>query len=204
MRKLLLAVTLLLSAPATDACATDLIKDGGFEFPMASLGSASVFQLDQYVGKWKVIGTDGNSQVTIVNGSSTSQGCTFAAHKGQQYLDLTGNNPASGETSGGDGNTGIAQNVATTVGTSYALSFWVGTSSCRGRLSAVEVYINGKLLTSAISPGIATDTQQVWRRFSNTFVADSTVTTIELLDKSNVSPNTGLDDVQLNEVGSTP
>jgi hypothetical protein len=175
------------TAPAT----TNLIEDGGFETPVVPAGSFTLFSLGQPLTGWKVVGTGGN--VGIVSDKYLGNGITFNAEAGTQWMDLTGlsNTP-----------TGIAQSVATTPGTGYHLTFWVGNVYDPGGLfgtsSTIKVYVNGSVrltTTNSLQPPNHT---QAWKEFALTIKATSSSTTISFI---NGDPSTddsdGLDAVQL-------
>jgi hypothetical protein len=169
---------------------TNLLYDAGFESPVVPVGGFSLFGSGQGFSKWQVVGT-GN--VAICSTTFASDGFTFPAKSGGQWLDLTGTTQSRA---------GVQQTVATAPGQLYALTFWVGNiydpGGPYGTTSTVRVYVNGSLaLTVRNSRGTGTTTM-AWQRFRTTFSATSTETTLAFInaDPRNDSSN-GLDDVRL-------
>jgi hypothetical protein len=87
---------------------------------------------------WTVVGPE----ASIVSGSYASLGFTFPAEDGKQWLDLTGDGTNSVE--------GVKQTFATTPGTTYNLSYFVGNQANPGGIwgttSTVNVMVNGVLI----------------------------------------------------------
>jgi hypothetical protein len=100
-------------------------------------GGFKLFSTRQAFTGWRVVGARGN--VGVVSSRYRGDGITFNAESGAQWMDLTGfeSNMA----------TGVAESVATTRGTKYHLTFWVGNVYDPGGIfgvsSTVEVYVNG-------------------------------------------------------------
>ncbi|HXZ12499.1 MAG TPA: choice-of-anchor L domain-containing protein [Candidatus Sulfotelmatobacter sp.] len=182
-----------------DLSNTNLITNGSFETPVIPPGTFSNFGSgsDGITG-WTVVGAAGG--VSIVSGTFSQDGITFPAEDGVQWVDLTGDGTNAVE--------GVEQTVATTAGTNYVLTFWVGNANggIFGPTSTVNVKlggINGTLLGTATNsmsvPGL-----QVWQQFTMTFTASGTSTTIDFLNGSAATNNnTGLDNVVLYAVGGT-
>src|SRR5689334_4268646 len=101
-----LAAGLLIASGGTASAAANLVNNGGFEKPVVPAGSFKNFATGQSFTGWKVVGATG--EVSVVSGTFQSQGFTFNAKAGAQWIDLTG--PGSKTA------TGVAQSVATTLG----------------------------------------------------------------------------------------
>ncbi|MGB8700482.1 MAG: DUF642 domain-containing protein [Thermosynechococcaceae cyanobacterium] len=181
---------LFLSASA--ASAANLIRNGGFEQPIVPTGGFTLFGTGvTTMPHWSIVGVAGN--VAIVSTTFAQSGFTFPARSGVQWLDLTGISNSG---------TGVAQTVKTTAGTTYTLGFSVGnvvnTGGIFGTTSTVNVFINGtQVLTATNSRGIGTSRLN-WKKFTTTFVATGTSTTISFIngDPSN-DTLCGLDGISL-------
>src|SRR5579863_3065181 len=111
---LTVGMSIVSCAPAS--ATTNLIKNGSFEMPVVPVGGFKEFSTGQSFTGWQVVGARGS--VAIVSGNYQGGGITFNAETGAQWIDLTGDesNMAAG----------VSQSVATTSGTEYHLTFWVG------------------------------------------------------------------------------
>jgi Protein of unknown function (DUF642) len=187
-----LAVTTVCAmASGASGAAANLCQNGSFEKPVVSPGGYLVFSTGQSFGGWQVVGASGN--VAPVSATFTQNGLSFPARSGKQWLDLTGNSNTA---------TGVSRTVATTVGTSYTLSFAVGNvydpGSIFGTTSTVDVLVNGAQVlaaTNTLGPGSAA---QVWKHFSKTFTATGSATTISFINGDPTSDTSnGLDAVKL-------
>ena len=179
---------------------TNLITNGDFEQPIIATGTYTNFnQGSTAVPGWTIVGSAPDT-VCIVSGAYIAAGIYFAAQNGHQWMDLTGTGVSSAPR-------GIAQTVATTPGTVYSLSFWVGNvynpGGIYGTTSSIGLQIDGKSAGSFTNS--ATSGVQVWQQFQTTFTASGSSTTIEFdnLDPSDDTSN-GLDNVVLQETDSTP
>jgi hypothetical protein len=171
------------------AFGANLVKNGGFEKPLAPAGSYRCFNTGQSFGGWTVVGTPGN--VCITSGTYTFNGSTFPSEAGAQDLDLTG---------GTNGATGVSQNFATTPGAAYTLTFWVGNivGGMLGPTSTVNVLVNGVQVYTATNSLGAGSTSTVWQKFTATITSLTTSTSIAFIngDPGNDNYN-GLDGVSL-------
>lgn len=193
MGPVLLALAAL--APALQA---DTPLNGGFETPAVPEGGYTRFVGGQSVGAWSVVGT----AVLLVhtqyaepeNGISS-----FAAQAGLNSLDLTG--------AGNEGFTsGVQQAVPTIAGQAYRLSFFVGRASSASPLysapATVDLSIDGGprvgYTNAAATPGTNN-----WMKFTTTFVATGSATTLAFYNGT-PAPTTeaGLDGVALTPVFS--
>ena len=115
----------------------DLLTNGSFETPVVAAGGFSLFNPGSTaITGWIVTGPGAN--VGIVSGTFVQNGVTTNAEDGNQWLDLTGLNANSTE--------GVMQTAATTLGTNYVLTFFVGNTTgggIFGTTSTVGLKING-------------------------------------------------------------
>ncbi len=132
------AMLTLAVAPAE----ANLIVNGSFEVPMVPAGG-----FINYVGGstgitgWTVVGVDSS----VISGTFTQAGIVFQAQNGLQWADLAG-------VTSNSSSSGVRQNVATTIGGVYELSFYVG--SAPGG-------VRGPFATGARPTGVAVDAQHV-------------------------------------------
>jgi hypothetical protein len=185
----LAAVALAALALPAAANARNLLKDSSFEKPLAPSGFWSLYSPGTTISAWHVVGATGN--VALVSGTFSQNGCTFPADKGAQWLDLTGVSQTA---------TGVEQTVRTVAGSRYTLAFSVGNvvnpGGIFGTSSTVNVLLNGSPLTTATYAGGGTT--QTWKRFSVSFTAPTTATTITFLNGDPPSDtDNGVDRVSL-------
>lgn len=182
----MLVVLVCFSGPILEA---NLIENGSFETPAVPKGSFLLYGSGSTgITGWTVDGP----QVGVVSGTFVQGCCSFPAQDGAQWLDLTGLSANSAE--------GVEQTVATTAGTSYDLSFWVGNvidpSGVFGNSSSVKVFINGTLLDTVTNSGGSTTLK--WEQFTEHFKASGSSTTIAFINNDPRSDNSnGLDNVGL-------
>lgn len=196
-------VSLALFALLTSAAsaAANLIKDGGLDKPAPPAGQYVAYDLGQSIGPWIVVGPSG-SNVALTSTSFTQGGYSFPAKHGPAFVDLTGVN---------DNGTpqGISQTVKTVAGTPYKLTFWVGNvddpGGPYGTTSTVNVYNGETLLISATNKGGAGEAKLVWQKFSTTFTASSSSTTLVFINGDPSGDKMcGLDSISLTAVAATP
>ena len=196
MRALLVASAVAAGLLFAQPALANLIIDPGFETPAVPAGSFSLFNTGTTFSSWTVVGAPG--QVAIVSGSFQQNGFNFVPAGGAQWLDLTGFNSNSA--------TGVQQTVATTLGTTYDLSFWVGNivnpGGIFGTTSTVRVLLDGSQIFSATNSGGAGSASQTWQQFTTSFVGTGAPVTLAFLNADPSSDNSnGLDDIDL-EIGS--
>jgi hypothetical protein len=172
-----------------------LITNGSFESPVVPVGGFTNFASGStLIPGWTVVGAAGG--VSIVSGTFVQECCTFPAEDGAQWLDLTGDGTNSVE--------GVEQTIATTAGTNYTASFWIGNTydpgGIFGTTSTVDVLtggLDGSLLGAFTNSSTTTGTL-VWEEFSTSFTASGSSTTLDFLnaDPGNDSSN-GLDNVSV-------
>jgi hypothetical protein len=180
------------TADSGDRCeGISLLVNCSFELPPAKSGGLQVFATGAQLPGWTVVGESGN--VNTINTTFTQNGFAFPALEGSQSMDLTGFSNTK---------TGVSQTVATVAGTSYALAFWVGNISDPGGIfgvsSTIDVLVDGASVLSATTSDGGGTTTLAWKRFSLSFTASSSSTTIAFMnaDKPNDTSNF-VDDVLL-------
>jgi hypothetical protein len=151
------------------AFGANLVKNGGFEKPLAPAGAYRCFNTGQTFAGWTVVGATGS--VCIVSGTYTFNGFTFQPEAGAQQLDLTGGTNVA---------TGVSQSFATTPGAAYSLTFSVGNlvGAMLGPTNTVNVLVNGSPAFSVTNEAGAGSTSVTWQTYTTTIVATSSSTTI--------------------------
>lgn len=191
------AISLLVFAmPASQAA--NLFTNPGFESPALGPGGVVAFSNGGNIGGWSVVGT----QVLLIRSdySETINGISaFNSQEGLNAVDLTG--------AGNQGTTsGVQQSVATTVGQTYALTFFVGRGDDNGNAgqyyttpSTVDLSLNGgpriSYTNSFVSPGAIN-----WRQFSTSFIASLSNTQISFFNNTTTNNYAGLDAISLTVV----
>jgi hypothetical protein len=174
----------------------NLVTNPSFETPVVTAGSFQNFSTGSTgITGWTVTGP-ADTAVSIISTTFAQYGVTFEAENGNQWVDLTGDGSNSTE--------GIMQLVATTPGTNYALTFYIGNTTgggIFGTTSTGALYINGTEVNTYENSN-ADSTGLNWEQFTYGFTASGASTTIGFvnLDPSTDNSN-GLDMVDL-EVGA--
>lgn len=165
------------------------VTNGSFEQPGIPLGSYTTFSAGSSgLTGWTVVGVNVDMSTT----SAVVGAITFTAQDGNQFLDLTGfgsNSP----------NNGVTQDVGTTIGQLYRLSFYVGSTTDNLNIfaSTVDLSIDGGGRMSFTNPNTPLDRLD-WLGFSVDFVATSSTTNIAFYNGSASNSHTcGLDNVTL-------
>jgi Protein of unknown function (DUF642) len=166
--------------------------NGSFEKPAVSPGGDDFLDVGATIPGWTVVGPSGGN-ISLLGPEFTYAGYSFPAEKGKQLVDLTGSSNTS---------TGVAQKLPTSAGKSYKVTFYVGNvygpDQGLGKSSKIDVLIDGKkVLAARNSKGKGTK-KLVWEKFSATFRASSSSTTVSFIyaDPSNDTANC-LDNVTL-------
>jgi hypothetical protein len=187
-----LSAGVLIASCGPASATTNLTKNGSFEVPVVPAGSFKLFSTGQTFSGWRVVGIKGN--VAVISGKYQGGGITFNAEAGAQWMDLTGleSNMA----------TGVAQSFATTRGTEYHLTFWVGNVYDPGGIfgvsSTIKVYVNGVRRLTATNSLHPANHRQAWKEFALTIRATSSRTTISFINADPRTDNSnGLDAVRL-------
>jgi hypothetical protein len=177
--KLVLSAMFVLAASAVQA--QNLLVNGDFEDPLLVPGTVNLYFGGQIIGAggWNTVGVDvGLIQTSY--GEPFNGITAFESEHGLNSLDLTGSNN-SGPTSG------VQQTVATQVGQTYNLSFFVGTADGNAPDYAgpatVNLSINGGALVAYTNNNLATNPGGVdWQQFATSFVATQSTTTLIFLN----------------------
>ncbi len=193
----LLAVLIALAGVNAPAA---LITNGSFETTSVPVpaGSFNLYSPGQTgLTGWTIVGGAG-TDVAAVSGTYTSAGISFPAENGSNWLDLTGLLSNTSE--------GVAQTIATNVGHSYTLTFYVGNVDSPGTgygvTSTVDLSANGTSLGAFTNSCTTCTTTQEWQVFTATFTAASASTTLQFLNGDPPSDNTnGLDNLSLADNG---
>jgi len=159
----------------------NLITNGGFEQPTP---------LPHNWGEEFSAGSSGIPGWAVVSGSVDIQGASwFDPYQGAQSLDLDGSHPGS-----------IEQSFATTVGTTYQLSFaYANNPDSRGTFNGpqtadVTVADSGgtTLLSSTVTHTGSTPKAMNYEIFTGTFVADTTTATLKFTSTDPSYSNNGI------------
>lgn len=161
-------------AVAATPSVANLVTNGSFETPLAPVGGYVTYPGGSAaITGWTVVGV-GPDSVSLVSMSFMQSGVTFQAQDGQQWIDLAGH-LSNAQTSG------VTQNIATTLGGLYEISFWVGSADDNVDNfffpSTIDLKINNGPrvpFTNSIAPPNMLD----WRQFVVPFVATSSSTTL--------------------------
>jgi hypothetical protein len=193
LRRPLMVASCTVAAIAASAHAS--VTNGSFEDPALPSGSfVTLTGGSSALTGWTVLG----DRVTVIDGLYTETGITFNSQSGDQWLDLTG--PSSNSPTNG-----VSQNIPTTVGLLYRVSFYVGSATNNANIfaSTVDLSIAGGVrvpFTNPVAPRNSLD----WQLFTADFVATSAVTNIAFFNGSASNNNlSGLDNVTV-EVVPTP
>jgi hypothetical protein len=196
LRNGLLVAAGLLATFGTLPLRADSIVNGSFESPVVPVGGFTNFASGSTgITGWTVIGAAGG--VSIVSGTFSQNGISFPAENGTQWLDLTGD--------GTNSNEGVQQTFASTAGTQYTLSFWVGNVNNPGGIfgttSTVDVLLGGAPLITATNANTTTGTQ-TWDQFTTTFTATGSTSTLAFINGDpSLDNSNGLDNVAVNASG---
>jgi hypothetical protein len=193
MNKIVLAgFSAALLVAATGTARADLIANGGFETPGTTPGTYSQYGGGGNIGGWTVTGND----VLVINNSYSEDTLGFNAHGGQNALDITG----ASNTGPSDG---VFQNIATTAGQTYSLSFWVGNADTTGSFapyytqpSTINLQIDGGSLVAFTNRNV-TENAINWEEFTYLFTATGSSTNLAFLNGTTGDNEAGLDDVSL-------
>ena len=123
----------------------NLIQNGSFEMPVGPVGFYTNYLAGSTaIAGWTVVGVDSS----VTSGSFMQSGITFQAQDGAQWLDLAGITSNSKSS-------GVTQSFATTVGTGYEVSFYVGSTTDNFYFfpTTVDLSIDGGVRTSYLKSG---------------------------------------------------
>ena len=183
------AVVIALAAVGSGAAEANLLVNGSFENGnFAPPGNAT---MSLAVGSTAMTGwTTFNDTLSWIG---TGNPWGLSANDGARFLDLT--DLAAGAPFGG-----VVQTVATSPGSSYVLSFDLGSSTFWGRPDAITASAAG---TSATFTSPLTGTNNDWQRVSMAFTATSATTSVQLLGSAAFN-YIGLDNVSLDLGAAAP
>jgi hypothetical protein len=197
MKTSLLVSSLFLSAFSNAAS----IVNGGFESPVLPVNVLAIAGGSSTLTGWSVTGSD----VLLIKNTHTEFGpLVFNSQEGLHCVDLTG-----------DGNTGlnngIFQDVATTIGQDYVLTFWVGrangvaSDASYQTESTIFLGINSSLVGTYTNSETGPVGTLNWKKFSRTFTATATSTNIGFFNGTNTvalggNNFAGLDNVSIEAV----
>lgn len=162
----LLALALATSLPAVAAAQANLLTNGSFE--LGGFVNQGNDTMSLAAGSTTIMGWTVLTDTTAWIGPSNPFG--LHANDGSYFLDLT--NYQTGAPFAG-----ISQQVATTPGATYTLSFDLGGSTFWGRPDAITASAAG---TSATFTTPLTGTNNDWQHVSMSFTASSSSTTVTL------------------------
>jgi hypothetical protein len=185
------ALATLISSTAPGVVAGGLIVNGSFEEPVAPAGGGISFGVGSTgLTGWTVLGPAGTN-VDLLSDTYSYQGTTINAQSGVQSVDLSGSSDTAGS--------GLSQVVATTVGTTYELSFWVGRAAfaVNPGTGATDLTIDGAFIGTFTNPN-TTPNLINWMNFTYDFTATSASTTIAFTTHQTLADEeVGLDNVSL-------
>ena len=175
---------------AVGAHAADLVTNGGFE------GAPPNVNESVNVGATTINGW------TVVNGANSTTGggksiawltdgdYGFNTPFGASYLDLTGY-------SGSSGDSGVSQTIATNVGDTYTLNFYIGGYQGYGSNSViVDIGAVSSLISDPMTSGI-TAGNTLWTLENVSFVATSASTSLSIIGNNSGQDFIGLDNVSV-------
>lgn len=169
----------------------ELIVNGSFETPTVPPADYIIYGSGSTaITGWTVVG----DSTAVFEGSFVYSGVTHNAQNGNQWLDLTSasNSPLNG----------VTQDVSTSIGTNYELSFYVGSATDGAILfpATVDLSIDGGPRMSYTNPNEPNDHLD-WMQFSVPFTAVNSMTAITFFNGS-VATNelSALDNVSLTAV----
>lgn len=184
-----MSIALVAVCATIGSAEANLINNGSFEAPTVSTDPVEVFTSTSSPGLpgWTVLNT---GDVALIEKDLVIGAFTFPAQDGDYWLDLTGN-----ENNGVA--KGVTQDVATTIGESYTLSYFVG-NIIPGQTSTVDLAINDIAFASSTN-SVSTNVLD-WRLFTHSFIASSSTTKITFTNGDPVQDiSNGLDNVVLVE-----
>ena len=194
--RLALCAPVIFAALAAQARA-NLITNGSFEEPVVPVGGFTNFLAGSTaITGWTVVGVDSS----VVSTSFKQLGITFNAEQGNQWIDLAG-------VTSNSMSSGVSQTVATTIGDSYLLTFYVGSTTDAGHTtffpSTVDLSIDGGARVHYTNTDTPPTTFVDWKLFTVDFMATSSTTNLQFLN-GDASNNfvTALDNIQLVDVSS--
>ncbi len=170
----------------------NLIVNGSFEVPIVpSGGYINYAGGSTAITGWTVVGVDSS----VISGTFTQSGIVFQAQNGNQWTDLAGITSNSSTS-------GVRQNVATTIGAVYQLSFYVGSATGGGIFfpATVDLSIDGGARVGYFNP-TGPSNMLNWKLFTVQFTATGSTTSITFFNGSAANNYlSALDNVSMTEV----
>lgn len=166
--RLTAACGVMLILPAAQAAA-NLVVNGSFESPAAPAGGYLNYAGGSTaIPGWTVVGVDS----AVVNKTFTQNGIVFESEDGNQWLDLSG-------VTSNSRSSGVTQDVPTTTGMAYRLSFYVGSATDNTLFfpATVDLSIDGGARVSYTNP-TAPATRLDWELFTVEFTATKSSTNL--------------------------
>jgi len=173
--------------------------NGSFEAPDTPLSPAGGYINypggSNLITGWTVVGVD----TSILNEFFNQAGVTFQAQHGDQWADIAG-------VTSNSMSSGLSQSVATNIGSTYEVSFWVGSAKDLERgiffPATIDLSINGGTRAHYFNP--ATPAAMLnWMQFQVQFVATSGMTNLTFYNGSAANNFlSALDNVELTEVNA--
>lgn len=202
MRSLLSAAALLATCAFAPAVSAASVVDGSFESAPVPNGGLLFYGAGSTIGGangWTVFG-DGVNAVLGINTNYTEAGVAFPAFDGKVHLDLTGG--------GNTGANGVYQDIATAIGQTYRLAFYLGNATGNGTGNS-GVYVLPSTIGLSIGGGQAQSFENAgvtlgainWTQYSKDFKATSTSTRVSFINQTPTGDNfAGLDLVSISAI----
>lgn len=189
---ILAALAALAASPA--AAATNLIVNGDFETPAPADGQFKIFgKGSQALTGWNVVGLTNNA-VSLLSTDYVEPNVAFTSESGVVAMDISGGDRPNLAT-------GVNQTVATQIGQTYRLTFWVGNADGSGNGnyrndSILDLSIDGAAREHFVN-GAITHHGVNWVEVTRTFTATRADTNIAFFNGTTADGFTGLDNVSL-------
>jgi hypothetical protein len=192
-------VAIALSAAVTSVAHADILVNGSFDntnntFANNGQGGDNLPPNSTVIPGWTTVVSSANTGVgpaVYWLNTANNYGLTPPPGGGSYFLDLTGEGDA--------GLAGVSQTVATGVGNTYSLSFYLGSSTQYGTPDGITVSSNALASPATFISTTTTPNNNQWELETISLVATSNETTITLDGSSGVS-YIGLGDVSLDLV----
>lgn len=192
----LVSAACLSAASLAGSASAATLVNGSFETAGAPAGGFVQYGDGANIGGWIVFGDSVNA-VLGINTTYTEAGVAFPAFDGQVHLDLTG--------AGNTGANGVYQDVATTIGQTYNLTFYLGNATGDGTGNSAVYTLPSSLnldVTGAVTQGYTNANITVgsvnWTSYSQIFTAANAITRIQFTNTTPQGDNyAGLDLVSL-------
>ncbi len=179
----------------------ELIKNGGFETPAIAAADWDIVPSGTSGLEWLVNWINPTGAPATANAELQKNVSGWTAHSGAQYAELdadwTGHTSQTGEA----GAVTMSQTITTVPNQEYTFSFWFSPRPDQGMSeNKAEALANGVVIGATSAVAGSGDATMNWQKYSFTFTATSTVTTVALRDAAgnpNNSVGTFVDDASL-------